>query len=164
MTEQEAIERAQDYFLREDNSYGCAETTMMILQRAYGLPGADDSAPAMALNGGVAWGGGPCGAITGAAIAVGRLAGQRVAEHQEAKRIARGITAQFIEAFQAQFGAVNCRELTGEDISTEEGHAAFIESQVWHHTCMDQIEFAIRYLLPLQDQEVWHETIGQIED
>jgi C_GCAxxG_C_C family probable redox protein len=162
MTEQEAIEEAQAYFLTENNHYGCAETTMMVLQQAYGLSGAADPSPAMALNGGIASSGGPCGAVTGAAIAIGRLAGQRLQGHEEAKHIARGIVAQLIDEFEARYGAVNCRELTGVDISTDEGHAAFMASKVWRSSCMDQIEFTVRQLISLQDQEVWGERICQL--
>jgi C_GCAxxG_C_C family probable redox protein len=163
MTEQEAIEQARAYFLTEDNAYGCAETTLIVLQQAYGLHGATDSSPAMALNGGIAWGGGPCGAITGAALAVGRLAGRRIDDHREAKRIARSIITRLIADFQAQYGAVNCRELTGEDISTAAGHAAFIAGKVWHSVCMDQIEFAIQQLLPLQEETAWQKAMLEVE-
>jgi C_GCAxxG_C_C family probable redox protein len=163
VTEQEAIDRARTYFLNEDNAYGCAETTLMVLQQAYDLHGAGDPSPAMALNGGIAWGGGPCGAITGAAMAVGRLAGQSIDDHHEAKRIARGIVARFVDAFQSRYGAINCRELIGQDISTAEGHAAFIEGKMWHGVCMDQIEFAICHLAGLQDPEVWQRALLELE-
>ena len=43
----------------------------MVLKAAYGLDDPMDPAAAVALNGGVAYSGGLCGAITGAALAVG---------------------------------------------------------------------------------------------
>jgi C_GCAxxG_C_C family probable redox protein len=141
-----AVEAARAYFLRPDNLYGCAETTLIVLQQAYGLPEAADSSAAMALNGGVAWRGGLCGALTGAALAIGRLAGQQISDHREAKRVAREITARLLDEFAAEFGQVNCRDLIGLEIATPEGHAQFIESQVWHGPCMRQIEFVIRRL------------------
>ena len=162
MTEQEALELARATFITEDNTYGCAETTSIVLQQAYGLPQADDSSAAMALNGGVAWSGGACGAITGAALAVSRLAARRIDDHREAKRTARNIIVRLMADFRAEYGHVNCRDLLGLDISTEEGHAAFIEGQVWHTVCMSQIEFAIRKLVPLQDEQVWQETLRQM--
>ena len=152
MTEQEAVELARAYFISEDNTYGCAETTLIVLQQAYGLPNAADSSPAMALNGGVAWSGGPCGAITGAAMAVGRLAAQRIADHKEAKGMARGIVAQLMAEFRAEYGHTDCRDLIGFDISSKEGHTAFIEGQVWHTVCMDQIEFVIGRLIGLAER------------
>jgi C_GCAxxG_C_C family probable redox protein len=161
MTEQEAVDLARSYFITEDNVYGCAETTLMVLQQAFDLPGATDSSPAMALNGGIAWSGGLCGALTGAALAVGRLAGQRVADHKEAKRAARGIIARLMAEFRAEFGRTNCRDLVGLDISTAEGHAAFIESQIWHTVCMEQIAFVLRKLVMLGDEHVWREPLPE---
>jgi hypothetical protein len=70
-----AIEQARRLFLDRRNVYGCAETTFIVLKTAYGLEDADDSSAAMALNGGVAYGGGPCGAISGPP-GVGLLAGR----------------------------------------------------------------------------------------
>jgi C_GCAxxG_C_C family probable redox protein len=147
MTEQEAIELARATFLTEENTHGCAETVLIVLQHAYGLPDPTDSSPAMALNGGVAWSGGPCGAITGAAMAVGRLAARRIDDHKEAKGAARAVIAQLMADFREQFGHTGCSELIGLDISTPEGHAAFLEGQVWHTVCMDQIEFVLRRLV-----------------
>lgn len=155
MTEQQAIELARATFLTEENIYGCAETTLVVLQQAFGLPEATDSSPAMALNGGVAWRGGICGAISGAAMAVGRLAGQRIADHKEAKRVARGIIASLMEDFVHKHGGVNCSDLIGLDITTEEGHAAFIEGKVWHSLCMDQIAFTLCRLVSLADEGTW---------
>lgn len=155
MTEQEAIELAQATFITEKNTHGCAETTFIVLQQAYGLPDATDSSPAMALNGGLAWSGGMCGALSGAAMAVGRLAGQRFAGHKEAKTAARKVIARLLAQFRAEFGHTDCRDLIGLDISTEEGHAAFIEGKVWHTTCMDQIEFVLHKLVALQAETAW---------
>jgi len=164
MTEQEAIERARAYFLTEDNVYGCAETTFVVLQEAFGLPDATDSSLAMVLNGGVAWWGGICGAISGAAMAVGRLAGQRVADHKEAKGIARRIMGRYMDEFKSAYGCVDCRCLLGQEIRTDEQHTEFIESEVWRDVCMRQIEFAVQKLLPLQDEQVWEQAVREADD
>lgn len=162
MTEQEALAAARVYFLTEDNVYGCAETTLIVLQQVYGLPNASDASPAMALNGGVAWQGGICGAISGASLAVGRLAGERIEDHKDAKRAARSIMADLISDFVAEHGHVDCRDLTGLDISSPEGHAAFLESKAWHSVCMRQIEFTIGKLAGLRDELVWRETVARL--
>lgn len=164
MTEAEAIAKARSYFLRADNLYGCAETTYMVLAEGFDLPGASDSSLAMALNGGVAWWGGACGAITGAALAVGQLAGHRIADHKEAKRTARRIISQYMGEFQREWGAVDCRTLVGCDIRTEEGHRAFIEGGIWRDVCMRQIAFAVRKLLPLADEGKWAEVVRQVRE
>ena len=74
MADPDLIERTRALFLRDDNTYGCAEVALVALQEHWSLPDAADSSAAMALNGGVAYSGATCGAITGAAMAVGRLA------------------------------------------------------------------------------------------
>jgi hypothetical protein len=106
--------------------------------------------------------GGTCGAITGAAMAVGRLAAQRIADHREAKRVARNITARLMDSFEAAYGHTNCRDLLNLDISTESGHASFIEGKIWHTICMDQITFALRELVALHDEQVWRDTVRQL--
>lgn len=155
MTEQEACERARALFLTEDNAYGCAETALIVLQEAFGLRQPMESSVAMAFNGGVAWSGGLCGAVSGAAMAVGRLAGKGIADHKEAKALMRSLVASLLAQFRAEFGSTNCRELTGLDISTEEGHRAFVESKVWHGACMDQIAFVLRWVLAVHDEQGW---------
>lgn len=155
MSEESAIARARELFLRDDNLYGCAETTAVVLLEAFGLGGEADSALCMALNGGVAWRGWVCGAISGAAVAIGRLAASRIADHKEAKRIARALINGFINQFQAAYGATNCRDLIGLDISEPTQHARFIESGIWRDVCMRQIAFAVRHLAPLADEREW---------
>ena len=162
MNQQEAIDLARDYFLSKDRHYGCAETSLMVLSKAFGLPDAEDSSPALALNGGVAWSGGICGAISGAAIAVGRLAATRIDDYEETKRVTRRIIMRHMEDFRREFGDVNCRSLIDMDISTDEGHAAFIEGKSWHTICMGQLEFTIGKLLELQHEQAWNDRLQQI--
>lgn len=151
---------ARSLFLRDDNYYGCAETSLVALQQLYGLPEADDSSSAMVLNGGVAYSGGVCGAVSGAAMAVGRLAEQRIDDHAAAKRAARKVIQGLIAEFDSEFGSHNCSGLIEYDISTEAGHDAFIESGVWRDTCMKQLEFSVNRLAGLADRNVWDEVVG----
>ena len=151
MTGAEAVARARTLFLDERHPFGCAETTLLVLQEAFGLPEPDDVSAAMALNGGVAYGGGICGAITGAAIAVGRLADRRLADRDEAKRIAREIIAALMDEFAREHGAVDCRTLVGRAIRTPEQHQAFLDSGLWRDVCMGQIETVVRRLATLPD-------------
>ena len=72
-----AVERARALFLDDEHPYGCAETTFIVLKEAFGLRDLADSSAAMALNGGVAYSGGMCGAVTGSALAIGQLVAAR---------------------------------------------------------------------------------------
>jgi len=156
-------EIARGLFLRDDTYYGCAETALVALQKVYGLDNAEDSSSAMVLNGGVAYSGGVCGAISGAAMAVGRLAEQRVEDHKEAKRTARRIIQQVMAEFDEEFGSHDCSGLIDYDISTQEGHDMFIESGVWRDSCMKQIEFSVDRLAKLSDRATWDETVSSLK-
>ncbi len=158
-----AIRRARSLFLDDTNAHGCAESAMVALASAFGLPDAEDSSAAMAFNGGIAYSGSTCGAITGAAVALGRLAGARVANHGEAKRTARKLTQALIASFDAEFGATTCRVLIGLDLATDAGHRAFIEGGVWRGACMRQVEFVVGSLAPLANESAWLERVRAVE-
>lgn len=158
----EAIALARQLFLRDDNRYGCAEAAVVALQRTYALPDAQDSSAAMVLNGGIAYSGNMCGAISGAALAVGKLAAARIEDHSEAKRTARKIMQRVMAEFDTEFGSHNCSGLIEYDLSTESGHDAFIESGVWRDTCARQIEFSVGRLAGLADIGVWNETVASL--
>lgn len=164
MDQDEAICRARVAFLDDRHELGCAETTFVVLAGAFGLPDGAEPSAAMALNGGVGYSGGTCGAITGAAVAIGMLSGSRIAEHRRAKRVARAVTSRLIGEFDAAHGATACRELIGRDIRTSEQHAAFLESGIWREVCMRQIESAIRSALPLADPRTWDRSVREIDE
>jgi C_GCAxxG_C_C family probable redox protein len=155
MDENTAVERARACFLDDTNYYGCAETTFVALKEAFGLDEAMDSSPAMALNGGVAYSGGMCGPISGSAMAVGMLAERRLGDHFAAKSAARAITQGLIDAFMAEFGSLDCRDLIGMDLRAPGVHDAFIDGGSWRDVCMRQIEFAVRRMAPLGDPATW---------
>jgi C_GCAxxG_C_C family probable redox protein len=152
--------RARQLFLTEENIYGCAETTLVALQEHYGFDDALDSSPAMALNGGIAYSGGTCGAITGVALAVGRLSEERIADHREAKRAARTIIQDLMAGFRSAYGSVDCRDLTGMDLLAD--HDAFLESDIWRTRCMDQIEYALVRVARLVDEAAWEAELERL--
>ena len=90
------------------------------------VTGSDPTWVAMArqFGGGVAGTGQTCGVITGAALALGlhdHLAGDAADP-----TVSREALQKLIDAFAAEFGSVRCRELTGSDLTTQEGHDAFV--------------------------------------
>jgi C_GCAxxG_C_C family probable redox protein len=159
----DAIALARAYYLEERHQFGCAETVYMVLKAAYGLDDPMDSAAAVALNGGIAYSGGLCGAITGAALAVGMLAERRISSHAAAKRVAREIVADTLEAFREVHGAVDCRVLIGYDLRAPGGHEAFLASEVWRTSCMRQIEFVVARLARLADARAWERAVRDVE-
>lgn len=159
----DAVELARAYYLDERHPFGCAETVFIVLKAAFGLDDPMDSSPAMALNGGVAYSGGVCGALTGAALAVGMLAERRIDDHARAKRVARELVAATMDAFREEQGAIDCRALIGYDLRAPGGHDAFLAGGTWRETCLRQIEFVIRRLAPLADEVAWAGAVTRVE-
>ena len=166
MTVREQADHAADVrelFLAPGNPYGCAETALLVLDRHFGARDATGGTEAMALNGGVACSGGTCGAITGAALALGRLAGRRISDRPRAKRVARELTAGVIDAFRAAEGAIDCRTLTGVDLRAPGSHDAFIASGTWRVDCLRRIERVVGQVSPLAEPAAWGAAIRDIE-
>jgi C_GCAxxG_C_C family probable redox protein len=159
----EARRLAHRTFVTEDNIYGCAETSYMVLKHAFGLPCPDDSGPAMALNGGVAYAGSICGALSGAALAVGELASARIADHAMAKRMARGLVRSVMDDFRMRFGSIECRQLIGFDLRQPDEHERFIDSGIWRRVCADQVEHAVGRLAELGSKTTWGEAMAELE-
>lgn len=157
------LELAREAYLDERHPYGCAETTFLVLKTAYGLDDPADTSAAMALNGGVAYSGGLCGAITGAALAVGMLAERRMDDHIRAKRVARELVAGALETFRQEHGAVDCRALIGYDLRSPGGHEAFLASGIWRDGCLRQIETVVRQLAGLAEPGAWERAVQEIE-
>ncbi len=159
----EAVAIARAAFLDGANAYGCAESTLVALKSAFDLPEPRDSSAAMALNGGIAWTGGPCGAITGAALAIGMLAERRISDHARAKRVARELVAALMTEFAAQHGSLECRVLVGMDLRAPGAHEAFLARGTWRVGCMAQIEFAVQRVAALSAHDAWDRAVAAIE-
>ena len=163
VTIEDARRRVGELFLDERNLYGCAETAFVALKEAFGLPDPSDASAAMALNGGIAYSGGTCGAVTGAALALGMLAERRIPDHKRAKRTARLLTAGLLEDLGRDFGATDCRTLTGFDLRTEAGHRAFIEDGAWRDACTRQIELAVARSAILAEEAAWETRLRELD-
>jgi C_GCAxxG_C_C family probable redox protein len=159
----DAVDDVRRLYLDEAHAHGCAEAAFVALKGALGLPAPDDASAAMALNGGIAYSGGTCGAITGAALAIGLLSASRIDDHRAAKGTARRIVARLMDDFEAAHGALDCRTLTGHRLRTPEEHDAFIASGVWRRGCMRQLEFVVARIAPLADAATWAETLATLE-
>lgn len=155
-----AIEIARKCFLRDDNLYGCAESAYIALKTVFDLQNPQVSSPAIALNGGIAYSGSICGAITGAALVIGELVEYRIKDHQAAKKSVREIVNQLIIDFQNEFSSNECAKLIPYQLSIPLEHNRFIVSGIWRVVCMKQIEFAVAKTVELVDRHSCIELIS----
>lgn len=100
-------------------------------------------------GGGVAGMGETCGAVTGAALALGLrdmlLTGEAPADLAPRTR---ECLQNLLRDFTAEFGARRCNDLTGFDMSTPEGHDAFMASEA-RGRCKDYVGWMCDQIAPL---------------
>jgi C_GCAxxG_C_C family probable redox protein len=92
------------------------------------VTGSDPELVALArqFGGGIAGTGETCGAVTGAALALSLRDYQAVEAAGPAA--SRKALQAFAQRFSAEFAALRCRDLTGFDLGTPEGHEAFVKA------------------------------------
>jgi len=72
----------------------------------------------------------------------------RAAAHEDrgaARAQIRRHVGDLYRAFQKEFGAADCRTLTGYDFSTPEGYEEFQKSGTRQAKCNGYVEFVVRY-------------------
>jgi C_GCAxxG_C_C family probable redox protein len=109
--------KARDYFLK---GYSCSESVLMSLAEEWKLPAGVAPRAGSALGGGVGASGEVCGAITGAAVALGLHKGRDDISDEvgaERKKKLYVTMRQLSRAFSAKFGAITCRQLIELDLS-----------------------------------------------
>ena len=89
---------------------------------------------ATAFGAGVGRSGEACGAVVGAVMAFGVMHGRDKSDQSDEK--AYSLARRFMSAFEQEMGAIDCRALTGFDLSTEEGVQQYRSSDVPIRVCL----------------------------
>lgn len=97
--------------------------------------------------GGIGNTGAVCGAVAGAVMAIG-LKKERGDTMEEALRTL-AVAQEFRRRFEAEMETINCRELTGADLSTPEGIEQFMGSDTPQTVCFPAVGAAYRLVVDL---------------
>jgi C_GCAxxG_C_C family probable redox protein len=89
---------------------------------------------ASAFGGGMGGTGAVCGAVVGGLMAIGLEHGRDF--ESEDRLVAWGLAQEFRRRFEAEMGNIGCRELTGADLTTEEGRKAYRSSDKPIYVCL----------------------------
>lgn len=109
-----------------DSGFYCAESVLLAVTRAEGVESELLPAVASAFCSGQARTCGPCGALSGALMALGAVLGRRL--RQESMERVYAAAGHMIEEFEGEFGSRNCQGLLdGCDLGTPEGEVMFRE-------------------------------------
>lgn len=102
---------------------------------------------ASAFAGGIGNTGAVCGAVAGAVMAIGLMKerGDTMEEMLRTLAVAR----EFRRRFEAEMGTMNCRELTGADLTTPEGIEQFMGSDIPRTVCFPAVGSAYRIVVDL---------------
>jgi len=102
---------------------------------------------AFGFAGGLGNSGTVCGAVAGAVMAIG-LKRDRAETMEEGLR-ELAVTREFRRRFEAETGTIFCRELTGADLTTEEGLQQYMSSDTPQTVCFPAVGVAYRLVVDL---------------
>lgn len=102
---------------------------------------------ASAFAGGIGNTGAVCGAVVGAVMAIGLKLGR--ADTMEDVMRNLSVAGEFRRRFESETGNINCRELTGVDLSTEEGLKQFMNSDTPQKVCFPAVSASYRHVVDL---------------
>jgi C_GCAxxG_C_C family probable redox protein len=131
-----------------DQGPGHINCSQAVLRFVLSVTGSDPELMGLArqFGGGIAGTGETCGAVTGAALALSLRDYQAAVSAGPAA--SRRALQDFTAGFAAEFGALRCRDLTGFDFTTPEGHDAFVQAGGMEK-CRKYVGWMCDQILPL---------------
>jgi C_GCAxxG_C_C family probable redox protein len=97
--------------------------------------------------GGIGNTGSVCGAVVGAVMAIELKLGRAETIEGMFERLV--LVREFRRRFEAEMGEIGCRELTGIDLTTEEGMSQLMNSDTAEKVCFPAVGTAYRLALEL---------------
>ena len=97
--------------------------------------------------GGIGNTGAVCGAVIGAVMAIGLKLGRADTMEESLRRLS--VAQEFRRRFEAEKGTINCRELTGVDLSTPEGVEQYMSSDKPQTVCFPAVGIAYQLVVDL---------------
>ncbi len=137
---------------RHTEGFNCAQSVFSAFCRPTDLPHNVAMGIASPLGAGLGRLAGTCGAVTGAALAIGIRHGHRRAGDQQQKEEAYAMTRELVDRFRQRNGTILCRELLGYDISTPEGFAAAKRKKVFARCCSRFVRDAAEIVVALEER------------
>jgi len=151
MAEADAADRAEAHFR---DHYNCAQAVLWGVAETRGLM-REGCIPAIALamGGGVGHTGGVCGAVTGAALAIG-LAVEEVtpADIRGRRDAANRVVGPMVHRFEAEFGTADCRALLGFSWEDADADARYRREGAKEAICLPCIRWAAAEAVRLIDE------------
>jgi C_GCAxxG_C_C family probable redox protein len=134
------------------SGFFCAESVLLAIAESQGIQ--SDLIPRIATGfcSGVSRTGGLCGAISGAIMGIGLVAGRN--SPTESMEVGYTLTQALLRRFGEQYGSVICQQLIGCDLATEAGQRYFMENRLMERCLQcaaDATDMAVSLIAELSD-------------
>lgn len=129
-----------------DQGFNCAESVLSALCSASGYEIGHQRRLATPFGSGISRRGTVCGCLSGAAMAIGLVAGRSEPADVEGKDRAYGMVERLMELFGRQFGSIECRTLTGLDFH-DPGAVERFRADARDRVCVPAIRFTVERAL-----------------
>ncbi len=136
-----------------DSLLNCAESTSKAVADHFNVGKCGFPRAATTFGGGIARGGGPCGAVSGTLMGIGLLYGRDAGgDHRHLDRV-YAMVREFQDEFTRRFGSTLCRELLGCDIGTDKGRRLAKKDGLFKKRCPDYVRGAMDILADIVEKE-----------
>ena len=105
---------------------------------------------AFGFGGGFGNTGAVCGAVVGAVMGLGLQMDR--GENMEDMLGGLAMVGEFRRRFEAEMGSISCRELTGADLTTEEGIGQYMASDTPQKVCFPAVATAYRLAVEMLEE------------
>jgi len=142
----ELQDRAVRYFCDRPSNfpigrpYNCCESVLLALKGYLGTGSELIPKIGTGIGAGVSLNGLLCGSVSSVAMAIGMKHGRTSSE--ENPQPVWNMVDKYVAEFKDKFGYVNCRQLTGLDLKTNEGLKEYY-AKVHDYACAARIRFAV---------------------
>ena len=128
-----------------DSNFNCAQSVLTAFAKESGISEDEALRVACAFGGGMGRQQHTCGAITGAAMALGLKFGKGEADPDEKKKFTYEKTEELFEKFETLHGSTNCRKLLNElDMRDEKDYNTIVEQGLFTHKCRKYVADAVK--------------------
>ena len=134
-------EKALSYF---DNKFNCSQSVLTVFAEESGLTEDESLRVASAFGGGMGRQQFTCGAVTGAAMALGLKFGKGKNDSDDKKLQTYDKTVELFDEFTKLNGSTNCRKLlNGLDMRDEQELSLINEQNLFHTNCRKYVVDAV---------------------
>jgi len=141
------MSETEDALAAFDSGFSCSQAVLTAFAKHMGLPEDITNRLASSFAGGIARRSLTCGAVSGALMVIGLKFGRDRADDNEAKEETFRKVNEFCRLFIEKQGSINCGELLGCDLATEEGRRYFREHKLSKTKCRNCVRDACEILI-----------------